>query len=82
MPGDIYEAVEEWNLDEQIIANVHDGLIVIDRNMRYLSWNKGMERISGLPAADVIGKTPLGLFPFLREIGVESLFRAPWPAKR
>ncbi len=76
-PGDVPEGdvAGAWNLDQQIIANVQDGLIVTDRDMRYLSWNRAMERISGLRANEVLGKRPLELFPFLREIGFEALFR-------
>jgi PAS domain S-box-containing protein len=69
------DAAGGWNLDQQIIANVDDGLIVADREMRYLAWNRAMERISGLPAAEVLGKNGLEMFPFLREIGFEALFR-------
>lgn len=63
-----------WNFEQQIVANIRDGLIVTDRNMRYLFWNSVMERISGLSAQDVLGKKPLDLFPFLEAVGFVELF--------
>jgi PAS domain S-box-containing protein len=52
---------------------VQDGIIVIDRQMRYRVWSPVMERLSGMPAADVLGKTPMELFPFLREVGLLAM---------
>jgi PAS domain S-box-containing protein len=65
---------DTWNFEQQIVANIQDGLIVSDSNMRYLFWNSVMERISGLAAKDVLGKKPLDLFPFLEAIGYVELF--------
>ena len=68
---------EKTRLVEAIIASVQEGVIVYDRDLRYQVWNPFMERISGVPAANVIGRLPLEVFPFLRETGVlERLARA------
>ncbi|MBI4324897.1 MAG: PAS domain S-box protein [Chloroflexi bacterium] len=58
---------------EQIIASAQEGIIVHDRNLRYVLWNSFMEHLSGVPAREVLGKHPLDIFPFLREQGVYDL---------
>ena len=37
-------------------ANV-DGIIAFDRDYRYTTWNRAMERISGVKRGEVLGKT-------------------------
>jgi PAS domain S-box-containing protein len=61
---------ESNQLNKQIIASAPDGLIVMDRDLRYQVWNPRMEEISGLPASDVLGKKPIELFPFLESTDV------------
>lgn len=56
-------------LNEQIINSVHEGIIVHDCDLRVIAWNPFMELLSGVPASDVMGKTPGELFPFLHETG-------------
>ena len=40
----------------RIIDNLHDGLYFVDRDRRITFWNKAAERISGFPAAEVVGR--------------------------
>jgi PAS domain S-box-containing protein len=70
-------AREAAELNRQIIENATVGIIVFDRSLRYVRWNPEMERMSGVPAAEVLGKHPLEVFPFLKEAGViDTLQRA------
>jgi PAS domain S-box-containing protein len=62
-------------LCRRIIADADEGILVVDRECRYLLWNPKMELISGMREADVLGKTIWELFPFLRERGMEALIR-------
>jgi len=57
-------------LNHQILLSAQEGIAVHDRELRYTLWNPYMERMSGLKAADVIGKRPHELFPFLAEEGI------------
>lgn len=57
---------EQFNL--QIINNAEEGIVVYGTDLRYRGWNPYMERLSGLPAHEVIGKHPLELFPFLKKV--------------
>lgn len=56
-----------------LLDAISDGVLAFDRECRYTLWNAVMERISGLPAAEVIGKHAFTLFPFLVETG-ESVY--------
>jgi diguanylate cyclase (GGDEF)-like protein/PAS domain S-box-containing protein len=48
-------------LNQQIIANVREGIILYDRHLRYLVWNPYMEELTGLRAEVVLGKRPRDL---------------------
>ena len=68
---------EASQFNEQVICNVQEGIIVYDRNLRYQLWNPFMERLTGYPAQEILGRRPEEVFPFLRETGVlERLERA------
>ena len=54
-------------------ANV-DGIIAFDRDCRYTTWNRAMERISGIKREDVLGKRALEIFPCLQETGDEKYY--------
>jgi PAS domain S-box-containing protein len=56
-------------------ANV-DGIIAFDREFRYTTWNRAMERISGVKREDVLGKCALDLFPCLEETGEKKFYVA------
>lgn len=56
--------------NQQIIDSAQEGIIVYDRELCYRVWNPFMEKITGVPATDVLGKNVLEVFPFLKEAGV------------
>ena len=58
---------------EQIITNAGDGIVVYDHALRYVVWNPAMERLTGLSAAEVLGRSALELFPHLRSQGIDRL---------
>ena len=53
-----------------------DGLVAFDRACRYTAWNEAMERLTALPAHEVIGRHAFELFPFLVETGEHRCFDA------
>ncbi|MCA1567727.1 MAG: PAS domain S-box protein [Acidobacteria bacterium] len=70
------EALLESNeFNKQIIASAREGIIVYDRELRYVVWNPYMEEVTGLRAEKVLGRSPFDLFPFLRAQEVEPLLR-------
>ncbi|MGA8753200.1 PAS domain S-box protein, partial [Candidatus Deferrimicrobium sp.] len=69
--------LESGRFSQQVIQNVEEGVVVYGRDLRYQVWNPFMERITGLGSADVLGKHPEDLFPFLLKAGViERIERA------
>jgi PAS domain S-box-containing protein len=56
--------------NQQIIQSANEGIIVYDMEGKYQIWNPFMEKLTGILAADVLGKTPLSIFPFLEQQGI------------
>jgi PAS domain S-box-containing protein len=63
-------AREADELNRQVLGGMREGICVHDRDLRYLHFNPVMERITGLPARDVLGKHPLEVFPVLKDMGI------------
>ncbi|WP_306601667.1 PAS domain S-box protein [Geothrix sp. 21YS21S-2] len=61
---------EAHEFNEQIIRSTQEGIIVYGLDLAYQVFNPFMERISGVPAAEVIGRHPWEVFPWLEEAGV------------
>lgn len=61
-------------LVKAIIATARQGIVVLDRNLRYQVFNPFMEELSQTPAADVLGKGALDVFPQLQEHGIDELW--------
>lgn len=55
--------------NRQIIAGAKEGIVVLDRKLRYLVWNPYMEELLGLPADQVLGRHPLEVFPWVKDGG-------------
>ena len=55
-------------------ANV-DGIIAFDREFRYTTWNRAMERISGVKCEHVLGQCAFDMFPCLKETGEDEFYR-------
>ena len=54
-------------------ANV-DGILAFDREFRYTTWNRAMERISGVKREDVLGRCAFDLFSCLKETGEDQYY--------
>jgi len=54
-------------------ANV-DGIIAFDREYRYTTWNRAMERFSGVKREDVLGKSAFEMFSCLKETGEDKFY--------
>lgn len=63
---------EASQFNQQVIACAQEGIVVYGPDLRYKLWNPDMERLTGLPAGEILGKRPEDIFPFLRQGGVLS----------
>jgi PAS domain S-box-containing protein len=66
---------ERTNFAETVIANAGEGVIVYDRELRYLVWNPAMEEMTGLKAGEVLGRRPADLFPERAAAGIGRTMR-------
>src|SRR5688572_22291485 len=64
------------SLAEAVIRSSVDGILAFDRAGCYTLWNPAMERISGVPAAQTLGRCAFDVFPFLKETGEDRCFAA------
>ena len=68
------EELQESNqFRQEIISGAGEGIVVYDRELRYIIWNRYMEQMTGLPADGVLGHKTAELFPFLEKQGVVRL---------
>lgn len=67
------ELKESYMFNKQIIEGAQEGIVVFDRDMRYKVFNPYMERMTGVPEINVIGKRPQDVFPTLIGSGVIAI---------
>ncbi|MBI3994846.1 MAG: PAS domain S-box protein [Nitrospirae bacterium] len=60
---------ESSQLNQQVITNAREGIIVYDREFRYVVWNPFMEELTGLRAEKILGKHPGHLANLMKEHG-------------
>lgn len=62
---------------ERLVDSSLHGIIAFDDSLEYLLWNPVMESLTGLPAAEILGRTVPECFPMLVEDGeIEKFYRA------
>ena len=61
-------ATQQFN--EAIIDGAGEGIVVYDRELRYVAWNPSMEKMTGMTEAHVLGHRAGTLFPFVKTSGI------------
>ncbi len=57
--AELYQRVAlERERSVAILANIADGIVAVDREGMVVLWNAAAEKITGVPAADALGRTP------------------------
>ena len=73
---EIYQKTEQLSeataFARTIIDNAGEGVVVYDRDLNYIVWNQAMERFTGIPAADVLGKNAPTIFPWIISEGIDQ----------
>jgi len=67
--------VDGEELARLLVGSSSDGILTFDTECRYTTWNPMMERITGMGAAQVIGRVAFEVFPFLLEVGTDFHYR-------
>ncbi|HEU4875829.1 MAG TPA: PAS domain S-box protein [Pyrinomonadaceae bacterium] len=70
-----YEPQEQELFLKCLLESNLDGILAFDREFRYTTWNRAMERISGVKREDVLGKFAFDLFSCLKETGEDKYYR-------
>lgn len=60
-------------LASEIIDNAGEGIVVYDRELRYVLWNRFMEEMTGMAAEEVLGRSAVELFPHIHDQQVDEL---------
>ncbi|HZP72935.1 MAG TPA: GAF domain-containing protein [Gaiellaceae bacterium] len=57
--AELYQRVAvEREQSVAILANIADGIVAVDRDGRVVMWNQAAAEITGVPAAEAVGRTP------------------------
>ncbi|MBF0180752.1 MAG: PAS domain-containing protein [Magnetococcales bacterium] len=64
------DLAEAERFNRRVLATLGEGVIVLDRDLRYQLWNEFMYHVSGKTAQEVLGRHPDEIFPFLRPAGI------------
>ena len=67
---------ESAEFNKQIVASAQEGIVVVDDQRRCVLWNPFMERLTGTPAYEVVGKPLVEAPSFDALSGVEALEQA------
>jgi diguanylate cyclase (GGDEF)-like protein/PAS domain S-box-containing protein len=59
----------------EIIDNAEEGIVVYDPELRYRLWNRFMEDMTGVRAADVLGRSAIEVAPHVVEQRIDELLR-------
>jgi PAS domain S-box-containing protein len=60
--AELYQRVAlERERSVAILANIADGIVAVDREGTVVLWNAAAEKITGVPAADALGRTPVDI---------------------
>jgi two-component system, cell cycle sensor histidine kinase and response regulator CckA len=71
------EELEESNqFRNEIISGASEGIVVYDRALRRIVWNRYMEELTGIPADRALGGTAFDMSPDFRRLGEDLLKRA------
>ena len=60
---------------QEIIKGAAEGIIVYDRELRYVLFNPFMERLTGRSSDEVLGQVATDVFPRLRTSGLEDVLK-------
>jgi PAS domain S-box-containing protein len=69
--AELYQSVSvEREQSVAILANIADGIVAVERDGHVVLWNRAAEEITGIPAAEAIGRTPVQVLQ--RELASET----------
>jgi PAS domain S-box-containing protein len=76
------QAEEARAFSDAIISSAGEGVIVLDRDLKFLVWNETMEHFSGIPANKMVGKQAISVFPWMISEGLDQQFEMALKGQR
>ena len=70
------ELNRERDFSQRLVRSASDCIMAFDVDYRYTLWNPAMEKITGIPSSEVLGRIAFERFPSIVESGDDALFRA------
>lgn len=55
---------------QEIIRTARNGIIVLDKKLTITAWNEALEKLNGIAAASVLGRSVTDAIPWVREYGI------------
>lgn len=71
----------EWALREaeqfsrSVVNQAGEAIVVFDRTLRFLEWNRFAEELTGVKAQELLGRTYFDVFPQLKAYGLEDMIQ-------
>jgi PAS domain S-box-containing protein len=75
-------ARRERQLSELLIDGSTEGIIGLDKEYRYITWNPAMEAMSGIPREELLGRHFFEMRPDLIGTPIETAWRATMEGRR
>ncbi|MCZ6692610.1 MAG: PAS domain S-box protein [Bacteroidetes bacterium] len=66
---------QDWSY-RALAESINDLFFALDKDFRYTYWNKAGEKLTGISAAEVIGKSMFEFFPEIKGSKVEKVYRS------
>jgi PAS domain S-box-containing protein len=63
--GTIIQEKRFQQLSERLIDSTNDGIMAVDQDLRLITWNRSMERFSGIDRQQVLGNLASEILPWL-----------------
>jgi PAS domain S-box-containing protein len=58
-----------------LLDNLDEALVILDPALEVVEWNAAMERLTGVRAADAVGRSAAALLPLFRDTTLVPLIR-------
>lgn len=68
--------LREKHFSESLMRGSIDGIVAFDSIYQVTEWNPAMEKMTGMPQRDCLGKNIFSIFPFLKKIGEDRYLDA------
>lgn len=59
---------------KELADSISDVFFAVDKDLKYIYWNKASEELTGIPVEDAIGKSIYELFPEVRGTKIENTY--------